>query len=149
MSDAPSHVAIDRDDHHARYVGQLPDGRQFFLTTPFVAAVEGQELGAEFVAVYLFDTDGKFLSADIESFGPRAGVDEAGRQAAVEKRLRLLGDATFTRISVRPFSTMHDGIRFGLIASAMEDDPGEWTVELLPGNYMAFFEPWDSGDYDT
>jgi len=24
-----------------------------------------------------------------------------------------------------------------------------WAVELQPGNYMAFFEPWDSGDYDT
>jgi hypothetical protein len=24
-----------------------------------------------------------------------------------------------------------------------------WAVEVQPGNYMAFFEPWDSGDYDT
>ncbi len=24
-----------------------------------------------------------------------------------------------------------------------------WAVELQPGNYMAFFEPWESGDYDT
>jgi hypothetical protein len=23
------------------------------------------------------------------------------------------------------------------------------AVEVQPGNYMAFFEPWDSGDYDT
>lgn len=24
-----------------------------------------------------------------------------------------------------------------------------WTVELLPGNFMAFNEPWNSGSYDT
>ena len=24
-----------------------------------------------------------------------------------------------------------------------------WAVEMMPGNYMAFFEPWDSGEYDT
>jgi len=28
-----------------------------------------------------------------------------------------------------------------------ENDP--WVVEMEPGNYMVFFEPWDSGEYDT
>jgi hypothetical protein len=30
-----------------------------------------------------------------------------------------------------------------------EDEDDEWAVEMQPGNYMAFYEPWDSGDYDT
>ena len=37
----------------------------------------------------------------------------------------------------------------GLIVREPEDENDSWAVELLPGNYMAFFEPWDSGEYDT
>lgn len=50
---------------------------------------------------------------------------------------------------MQPFALERFGTQFGLVASEVEDDPGVWTVELLPGNYMAFWEPWDSGDYDT
>ena len=35
MSERPELIAIDHDDYHAEHVGRLPDGRQFFLTTPF------------------------------------------------------------------------------------------------------------------
>ena len=38
---------------------------------------------------------------------------------------------------------------FGLVARPPEDDDDVWAVELQPGRYMAFFEPWDSGEYDT
>ena len=38
-------------------------------------------------------------------------------------------------------------------AKAVEESPEDaddpWAVEVQPGNYMAFFEPWDSGEYDT
>jgi hypothetical protein len=34
----------------------------------------------------------------------------------------------------------------GLIA--VEHD-GRWAVDAEPGNYMSFYEPWDSGLYDT
>jgi hypothetical protein len=36
-----------------------------------------------------------------------------------------------------------------LIVREPEDEDDVFAVELLPGNYMAFFEPWDSGEYDT
>ena len=29
------------------------------------------------------------------------------------------------------------------------DEADVFAVEVMPGNYMAFFEPWDNGDYDT
>ena len=32
----PKLVAVGHDDYHAEYVGRTRDGRQFFLTTPFV-----------------------------------------------------------------------------------------------------------------
>jgi hypothetical protein len=42
------------------------------------------------------------------------------------------------------------GTTFGLVPRAPDEDDedGRWSVEMHPGNYMAFFEPWE-GDYDT
>ena len=48
----PKRLAIEPDDHHARHAGHLPDGRQFFLTTPFVPAI-GAEAGRELRVVRL------------------------------------------------------------------------------------------------
>ena len=150
MTDGPPEViAIDHDDYHAAHVGRTSDDRQFFLTTPFVPAFSDDEPGCEFVALYLFDADGNLLEAKIDSLGPRATLDDAERERLHEQRLVELGEVEFQRIEVRPFSIERFGTQFGLVAAEVDDDPGAWTVELLPGNYMAFFAPWDSGDYDT
>jgi hypothetical protein len=146
--DTPSRIAIDHDDYHASHVGTTADGRQFFLTTPFVPAVDGQA-GGEFVALYLFASDGRFVSAQIEAFGPRDSVDEAARQAAHARLLASLGEVTFQRIEVAPFEVERFGTQFGLIGRDCDDPDDELAVEVQPGNYMAFFEPWDSGEYDT
>lgn len=138
----PSLVAIDHDDHHAEHVGHTADGRQFFLTTPFVP------FGDEFVALFLFDADGKMIEDRIDNFGPRAVLDNEARGRLLERRLRELGPVTYDRIVVEPFTVERFGTAFGLLLRALEHDDG-WTVELHPGNYMAFFEPWDSGEYDT
>jgi hypothetical protein len=63
--------------------------------------------------------------------------------------LNKLGQVEYCRIEVKPFSITKDGVNFGLILREPEDEEGVWAVILLPGNYMAFFEPWDSGEYDT
>ncbi len=79
---APKSVYLNHDDHSARYVGRTEDGRQFFLTTPFVpAGTPGCEPGREFLALYLFDKSGVLLSAIIDDLGPRATVDEAAISA--------------------------------------------------------------------
>jgi hypothetical protein len=36
-----------------------------------------------------------------------------------------------------------------LVTLRPEDKDNVWAVELQPGNFMCFFAPWDSGDYDT
>jgi hypothetical protein len=41
------------------------------------------------------------------------------------------------------------GTTFGLVVLAPDYEDDGYAVELHPGNYMAFFEPWDSGEYDT
>ena len=144
----PSRIAINQDDYHAEHIGRTADGRQFFLTTPFEPAVGGKA-GCEFVALFLFDNAGKFLDAKIESFGPRASVDDAKRREVYEGWLKELGDVTFERIEVAPFAVERFGTTFGLIPREPEDEEYVWAVELQPDNYMAFFEPWESGDYDT
>src|SRR5689334_9708150 len=58
----PKTVALAPDDYAARFVGRTADGRQFFLTHPFVPAVGGDP-GREFLALYLFDKDGALLEA--------------------------------------------------------------------------------------
>ncbi|WP_433220714.1 hypothetical protein ACQP00_18580 [Dactylosporangium sp. CS-047395] len=150
----PERIAIDHDDYHAKHIGHTSDGRQFFLTTPFRPGFGG-DAGEEFVALYLFDPDGQLLEARIDTFGPRGTMDLAARTATYEQRLRELGDVTYDRIEIAPFTVERFGTAFGLIPRDDEDDEDDedgdidWYVELHPGNYMAFAPPWDSGEYDT
>ncbi len=144
----PKLIAIDHDDYHAEHVGRMIDGRQFFLTTPFDWRTESSE-GAEYVALFLFDSSGKLTEAKIDSFGPREKRDKDARRQLYESRLRELNEVEFCRIEVEPFEVERFGTKFGLIPREPEDEGDEWAVEMLPGNYMAFFEPWDSGVYDT
>jgi hypothetical protein len=146
---APELIAIDHDDYEASHVGRTADGRQFFATTPFIPAGSGQD-GREFIAVYLFDSKGSLLEARIDDLGPRARLGQDAVQALFERRIGELGPLTFGRIEVRPFEIERFGTTFGLVARAPEgDDEGGWWVEAQPGNFMAFHEPWDSGEYDT
>jgi hypothetical protein len=149
MSPAPPDlVAIDHDDYHAEHIGRTSDSRQFFLTTPFEPASPGSE-GCEFVALYTFDKSGTLLDAVIDSFGPRGAENEGRRRDLYELRLKSLGSVSFERIEIAPFAVERFGTRFGLVLREPEEEGDPWAVEVQPGNYMAFFEPWDSGVYDT
>lgn len=149
MSDAPPEtIAIDADDYHARHVGHTVDGRQFFLTTPFVPAVGGSA-GCEYVALYTFDKKGRLLDSQIENFGPRATAKAEEISARYGAMLATLGKVNLDRIEVAPFKIERFGTEFGLVLREPEEENDVWAVEVQPGNYMAFFEPWDSGEYDT
>jgi hypothetical protein len=136
-------IAIDPDDYRANRVGRTRDGLQVFVTTPFVPAGESQA-GREFLAAFLFDISGKLLEAKIDDLGPRAALDRDGA-----RRLNELGPLEAQRIRIVPFQLERFGVIFGLIPRPPEKDGDSWWVELHPGNYMAFHEPWDSGVYDT
>ena len=144
----PERVAIEHDGYHAEHIGRTDDGRQFFLTTPFEPALDNCE-GSEFVALFLFDDEGCLLEAKIDDFGPRASCDNKKRRHCYETRLQELGRVSFERIEVRPFAVERFGTTFGLILREPEDEDDIWAVEMHPGNYMAFFQPWDSGEYET
>src|SRR5215471_3756344 len=104
----PELIAIEHDDYHAKHIGSLPDGRQFFLTTPFVPAIGGNA-GREFVALYLFDKNGRFLEARIDDMGTRAELDEQRARGIFEQRLEDLGTVEYHRIEVQPFEVQRFG----------------------------------------
>ena len=145
--DRPELIVIEHDDGAAKYVGRTKDGSQFILTTPFEAAMDGP--GAEFLALYLFDDAGQLIDAKIASLGPRATMDEDRRVHLRDQWLSELGEISYERVEVAPVSVKKFGTEFGLIIREPEDEEDVLAVEMQPGNYMAFFEPWDSGDYDT
>lgn len=144
----PKTIALDPDDYAARYVGRTRDGTQFFLTTPFVPAL-GQEPGREFLALYLFHSDGSLLDARIEDLGTRAEVDEEAARARMDALLASLGPVERRRIRVAPFRLERFGVEFGFIPEQPEDPEDDWSVIVEPGNYMCFWPPWTSGEYDT
>jgi len=136
----PELITIDHDDYHAEYIGLTKDNFQFFMTSLFVPGAD------EFLAVFLFNESGDLVESKVDHLGTRETMDiEAARQLR-SNRLSELGVKEFTTIKVKPFAVEHYGITMGLIPEKFEDN---WTVELLPGNCMAFYAPWDSGIYDT
>jgi hypothetical protein len=144
----PNLIAINHNDYEAQCVGRTEDGRQFFLTTPFVPAIKGNP-GREFLALYLFDKHGGLLEAWIEDLGTRAALDENKARAIQDQMLASLGPVKFRRIKVTPFRIERFGVEFGFIPEPPEEPGEEWSVIVEPGNYMAFFPPWSSGEYDT
>jgi hypothetical protein len=139
----PALIAINHDDYHAEYVGHTTDGRQFFLTTPFIPE------SSEFLALYIFDAAGKLVEARIDDLGPRSLLDHDLRVALRDAWLLELGEVKYGRIEISPFAVSRFGQIFGLVPTEVDDDEGVWAIELVPGNLMVFFAPWDSGEYDT
>ena len=66
-----------------------------------------------------------------------------------DELLASLGNVTFERIIVAPFVVERFGVQFGLIPREPEEPDEDWCVTLQPGDYMCFWPPWDSGEYDT
>ncbi|MFO0951861.1 MAG: hypothetical protein U0835_12060 [Isosphaeraceae bacterium] len=146
----PKTIALDPDEYAARYVGRTADGRQFFLTTPFIPAEQvGTPTGREFLALYVFDLTGNLLSATIDDLGPRVSMDEAAASARRDELLASLGPWKPRRIKVAPFRVERFGVEFGFIPQEPEDPEDDWSVNVMPGDYMCFWPPWTSGEYDT
>jgi hypothetical protein len=146
-NEPPPIIAINHDGFHAKHVGRTADGCQFFLTNPFIPA-RPNEPRSEFIALYIFDRAGNLLNAKIDNLGPRSSLNDDEAQKTYDLRLSELGKVAFGRIEVKPFAIERFDTEFGLILLPPEHGGG-WAAEMQPGNFMAFFDPWDSGDYDT
>lgn len=146
-SSLPDRIRINHDDYQASCIGRTASGVQFFVTEPFVPAV-GDNAGCEFLAVYLFAADGTFEEARIDNLGPRSSLDKEAARQLRQSRIEELGAIHLGDIEVSPFSLERFGVTFGLVPQEPEDEEDNWWVTVEPGNYMAFYPPWD-GDYDT
>ncbi|NYZ66065.1 hypothetical protein H0A36_08570 [Endozoicomonas sp. SM1973] len=147
-SGRPTKVAINHDNYHAEHIGRTTDELQFFLTTPFEPATNDSD-GCEYIALFKFDLNGNLVDSYIDCLGPRGSYDDEERTKKYVALLSSLGEVDYCRIEVKPFSVKYNSVNIGLIVREPEYEEDVWAVELLPGNYMAFFEPWDSGEYDT
>lgn len=147
-SGRPELIVIDHDDYQAKHIGKTKSGLQFFLTTPFEPATSNST-GCEYIALFKFDDKGNLVDSIIDSLGPRDLCSDESREEKYSCRLNSLGDVNYGRIIIKPFSVKYNGVDVGLIVQEPEDEEDIWAVEMQPGNYMAFFEPWDSGEYDT
>jgi len=146
----PKTVTLRPDDYHAEYVGRLDDGRQFFLTMAFVPAdTRGSATGREFLALYLFNKAGRLVSATIDDLGPRSKLNHETRIARRDALLTSLGTIKRRHIRIALFRLEMFDVEFGFIARPPESRGDEWRVTVEPGDYMCFWAPWSSGDYDT
>lgn len=143
----PRTIPINHDDYHAAHVGHLADGRQVFATTSFVTLTDDSD-AREYLAVYTFDRKGAFLQASIDDLGLRSALDENKARTLLQTRLSGLGTLYHGRIEIEPFEIERFGQTFGLILQEPEDEDDDYRASVEPGDYMAFFPPWD-GDYDT
>lgn len=161
MKPPPQLISLDHDDYHAKHVGVTTDGRQFFATTPFIPA--HRDAGREFHALYIFDRFGNLLEAQINDLGTRTAL-KPNIEAAIDQKLAALGKIEFRRITIKPFVVEQFGVEFGFILRSPQEyltgnekpeDVAEiidrigWRVNVEPGNYMSFVEPWNDGGYET
>lgn len=103
-----------------------------------------------FVAVFLWTSTGDFdeirVDEAIAEPGRPPGNTRTVDDGLVATRLAELGLYVLEPIEVAPFSTLHDGIEFGFIPQAFD---GMVSVNLMPGDSIAYYEPWDGFEYDT
>lgn len=140
----PLKIRLVPDDYHIERAGTAEDGSRFFITGLFVARTD-HDPGCEYVATFRWNSNGTFREAKITSLGPRATLADGRYDEAVMAHAKALGKFVICPIAVAPFRIERNGVTFGLIHSTFE---GFESVELQPGNHLAFTPPWD-GRYDT
>ena len=73
-----------------------------------------EEAGAAWAVLHLFDGEGRHVETQaVRSAGPDARRSAEGRQ---QEWLRQLSTMLLTSIEVEPFTTLVDGVGFGLVA---------------------------------
>jgi hypothetical protein len=77
---------------------------------------------------------------------PPGQAATSGADDVVSRRLAELGDYTLEPITVEPFTRQVDGVTFGWKVNKFE---GTFSINIEPGDFIAYYEPWDGLEYDT
>lgn len=142
----PSRITIVPDDYHVPYAGTAEDGRLFFLSDELFSQ------DAAYIGLFLWQPDGTFDEVRVEVVG-RSGEVPSGQAVpadaddALREALDVVGDYTLEPITVEPFLQEVDGVEFGWRTGQYED--GTQYVNVEPGNFIAYYAPWDGLEYDT
>lgn len=146
MEDAPVRFTIVPDDYHVPYAGTAEDGRRFFLSEELFAG------DSAYVAMFLWEPDGTFDEIKVDEVSrtgaaPAGQAIPAGAAGLVDARLAELGEYVLEPIKVEPFTREIDGVTFGWRLDGYED--GTTSITIQPGDFIAYYEPWDGLEYDT
>jgi hypothetical protein len=71
---------------------------------------------------------------------PPAQAASAGADQLVAARLGELGKYVLEPIDVAPFTVNRNGVTFGWAVTQFE---GTCSINIEPGNFIAYYEPWD------
>ncbi|WP_250443645.1 hypothetical protein [Actinotalea sp. C106] len=147
MPEAPTQFTIVPDDYHVPYAGTAEDGRKFFLSDELFVPGE-----SAYVAVFLWQADGRFDEIRVDEVASPGGLpagqaSSAGADNIVKTRLAELGDYVLEPIEVEPFTQQVDDVTFGWKVDQYED--GTYYISIEPGDFIAYYEPWDGLEYDT
>lgn len=139
------------DDYHVPYAGTAQDGRKFFLSDELFDYGSKDKAGSGYVGLFLWNADGSFAEVRVEPVSRAAGVppgqaSSAGAGDVVEKMLAALGDYQLEPITVAPFTQKIDGVTFGWKVNEYD---GILSLNVEPGDFIAYYEPWDGLEYDT
>ncbi len=152
MDHAPERFTIVPDDYHVPYAGTAEDGRKFFLSEELFSPGTADHPGSAYVGLFLWNPDGSFDEVRVDKV-PRPGglppgqAGPAGAEDLVDARLAELGDYVLEPIEVEPFTEKVDGVTFGWKVGQYED--GTYYINIEPGDFIAYYEPWDGLEYDT
>jgi hypothetical protein len=146
VHEAPERFTIVPDDYHVPYAGTAEDGRKFFLSEELF---DGD---SAYVGVFLWNADGTFDEVRVDTLDrpdtlPPGQAGQAGAEDLVDTRLAELGDYVLEPIEVEPFTLDVDGVTFGWKVDKYDD--GTYFINIVPGDFIAYYEPWDGLGYDT
>lgn len=77
---------------------------------------------------------------------PTQQAGHTADDAALHTYLDQLGDYELEPIAVAPFSHTVDAVVFGFVPQEYD---GMWSVNIQPGDFIAYYAPWDGYEYDT
>jgi len=144
----PKSVRMMSDDYHLEHFGETQDGKLVWIGYQHNWNHKTGET-IDYIFKFIFDKTGKLVASDIRTIGVRGQYDVDQQRLEFSDLLAADVISTPASVMIQTFSVLHDGIEFGLIVREPEEDEDIWCVEFMPGNTMAFFKPFDSGDYDT
>ena len=145
MGGVPERFTIVPDDYHVPYAGTAEDGRRFFLSDELFSHEKA------YVGLFLWTADGAFEEVRVEAVDrpqglPPGQAGPADAQALVDARLAELGEFVLEPIQVEPFIEKVEGVGFGWEVVKYD---GMYSINIAPGDFIAYYEPWDGLEYDT